>query len=55
MLQPLQQDFGFDLAGFGGPAMTADLGFAFEGLGLPFENMWSGFDQEGDGSGMNGF
>ena len=54
VLQPLQQDFGFDLAGFG-PTMTADLGFAFEGLGLPFENMWSGFDQDADANGMNGF
>lgn len=54
VLQPLQQDFGFDLAGFG-PTMSADLGFAFEGLGLPFENMWSAFDQEGDANGMDGF
>lgn len=54
VLQPLQQDFGLDLAGFG-PTMNADLGFAFEGLGLPFENMWSGFDQDGDANGMNGF
>jgi hypothetical protein len=54
VLQPLHQDFGFDLAGFG-PTMTADLGFSLDGLGLPFENMWSGFDPDGDGNGMNGF
>lgn len=53
VLQPLQQDFAFDLAGFG--ATTADLGFSFEGLGLTFENMWTGFDQDVDASGMNGF
>jgi hypothetical protein len=62
VLQPLLQqhgDFGFDLAGFGATALTGDLGFSFEGLGLPFENLWSGFDgnQDGgdDGNGMNGF
>jgi hypothetical protein len=62
VLQPLLQqhgDFGFDLAGFGATALTGDLGFSFEGLGLPFENLWSGFDgnQDGDdgGDGMNGF
>jgi hypothetical protein len=53
VLQPLQQDFAFDLAGFG--ATTTDLGFSFEGLGLPFENMWTGFDQDVDANGMNGF
>jgi hypothetical protein len=63
VLQPLLQqhgDFGFDLAGFGATALTGDLGFSFEGLGLPFENLWSGFDgnQDGDvdgGNGMDGF
>lgn len=53
VLQPLQQDFAFDLAGFG--TTTTDLGFSFEGLGLPFENMWTGFDQDVDTNGMHGF
>lgn len=53
VLQPLQQDFAFDLAGFG--TTTTDLGFSFEGLGLPFENMWNGFDQDVDANGMHGF
>jgi hypothetical protein len=58
VLQPLQQDFAFDLVGFGAQA-TGDLGFSFEGLGLPFENMWSGFDGDvdagADANGMTGF
>ncbi|KAI4727481.1 hypothetical protein E4T49_04749 [Aureobasidium sp. EXF-10728] len=53
VLQPLQQDFAFDLAGFG--TTTTDLGFSFEGLGFPFENMWNGFDQDVDANGMPGF
>jgi hypothetical protein len=53
VLQPLQQDFAFDLVGFGAQA-TGDLGFSFEGLGLPFENMWSGFDGDVDGADANG-
>ncbi|CAD0019581.1 unnamed protein product, partial [Aureobasidium pullulans] len=53
VLQPLQQDFVFDFAG--GGLGGADLGFSFEGLGLPFDsNLWNGGFEDG-GDGMGGF
>ncbi|KAI5197911.1 hypothetical protein E4T39_07035 [Aureobasidium subglaciale] len=54
ILQPLQQDFVFDLAGLG----AADFGMSFEGLGLPFGDLWSGYEDtnmNGGVGGMNGF
>ncbi|THZ43822.1 hypothetical protein D6C90_04937 [Aureobasidium pullulans] len=53
VLQPLQQDFVFDFAG--GGLGGADLGFSFEGLGLPFDSsLWNGGFEDG-GDGMGGF
>ncbi|KAI5247738.1 hypothetical protein E4T43_01854 [Aureobasidium subglaciale] len=56
ILQPLQQDFVFDLAGLG----AEGFGMGFEGLGLPFGDLWSGYEDvnvNGNGGvgGMNGF
>ncbi|KEQ95473.1 hypothetical protein AUEXF2481DRAFT_5076 [Aureobasidium subglaciale EXF-2481] len=55
ILQPLQQDFVFDLAGLG----AEGFGMGFEGLGLPFGDLWSGYEDvnmngNGGASGMNG-